>query len=135
VEGKLNEGAFRSLEGAIPDLNTRADVLDSPFPATASLGSLEGFEDRLPHHLLYSSSDDIFGFIVAVKVPQGFRPDAVDTRVVGLVCLVVGIVIPKMSDLLVNLCQCEISLTTAFEMVHDGLTEPLRVETLSNTTV
>jgi hypothetical protein len=136
VDGKLNEGSLRFLGGAILDLNTRADVLDCPFPATAFPGWLEGLEDRLPHHLLYSSSDDLFGCIVVVKVPQGFRPDAVDTQVVGLVRFEsISIEIPKTSDLLVNLCQCEISLTTAFEMVHNRLPEPPRVETFSNTIV
>ena len=117
MEGKLNEGSLCFLEGAILDLNTRADVLDCPFPATAFPAWLEGFEDRFPHHLLYSSSDDLFDWIVVET--QGFRPYAVDTRVVGLVRLVVRLVFPKFLDLFVNLCQCEISLTTAFEMVHD----------------
>ena len=132
MERKLNEGSLCFLEGAILGLNTRADVLDCPFPATAFPGWLEGFKDRFPHHLLYSSSDELF---VAVKEPQGFRSHAVDTRVVGLVHVVVTIVFPKILDLFVNLCQCEISLTTAIEMVHNRLLEPPRVETLRNTIV
>ena len=136
MEGKLNEGSLCFLGGAILDLNTRADVLDCSFPATAFPGWLEGFGDRFLHHLLYSSSDELFGCIVVVKETQGFRPHAVDTRVVGLVRLVVSsIEFPKILDLFVNLCQCEISLTTAFEMVNNRPPEPLRVETLSNTIV
>ena len=132
MQGKLNEVSLHFLEGAIPDLNTRADVLDCPSPPTAFPGSFKGFEDRLLHHLLYSSSD---GWFLFVKVQEGFRPDAVDTRVVRLVCVAVGLESPKMLDLLVNLCQCEISLTSAFEMVHNRLPAPLRSEALSNTIV
>jgi hypothetical protein len=135
VEGKLNEGSLCFLEGAILGLNTRADVLGYPFPATAFPGWLERFGDRFPHHLLYSSSDKLFGCISPVKVPQGFRPHAVDTRIVALVRVAFSIVIPKIFDLFVNLCQCEISLTTAFEMVHNRLLGSPRFETLSNTIV
>lgn len=132
MEGKLNENSLCFLEGAILDLSTRVDVLDCPFPATAFPGWLG---DRFPHHLLYSSSDELFGCKFEVKVIQGFCPHAVDTRVVGLVRLFDSMVMPKIFDLFVNLCQCEISLTTAFEMAHNRLLEPPRVETLSNTIV
>jgi hypothetical protein len=136
VEGKLNESSLCFLGGAILDLNTRANVLDYPFPATAFSGWPGRFKDRFPHHLPCSGSDELFGYIVVVKECQGFGSHAVDTRVVGLVHLVIsGIEIPKMSDPFINLCQCEISLTTAFEMVHNRPLEPLRAETLSNTIV
>lgn len=72
MEGKLNEASLCFLEGAILDLNTRADVLDCPFPVTAFPAWLEGFDERISHHLLYSSSDEVFGCIAFVKVLQGF---------------------------------------------------------------
>jgi hypothetical protein len=121
VEGKLNESSLCFL-------------LDCPFPTTAFLGWLGGFGGGFPHQLPYSSSDELFGYIV--KDRQGFRPHTVDTRVVGLLHIVIsGIELPKISEVFVNLFQCEISLTTALEMAHNGPLEPLRAKTLSNTIV